>query len=145
MPKQELLRVRADFNEVDEDNRLHVLPRQADRPDALVVGARVLLSDDEGSTMLGDVIERTERLAAIQVLPRTWRNPRAPADPAWASTAISAATFTAIPEERYWLFGGWGQVTFLLLPHHGSRWWESAEHSVGSTAPTTAQPLPAGR
>ena len=84
MPKQELLRVRADFNQVDEDNRLHVLPRQADRPDALVVGARVLLSDDEGSTMLGDVIERTERLAAIQVLPRTWRNPRAPADPAWA-------------------------------------------------------------
>jgi hypothetical protein len=145
--RQELLRVRADFNEVDEDNRLHVLPRQADRPDSLVVGARVLLRDDEGSTMLGDVVERTERLAAIQVLPYTWRNPLAPVDPAstLTGTVTTTVTFTASPDARFWLLGGRGQVIILLLPYAHRYWWEPAVHSVSSTAPATAEPATAGR
>jgi len=150
VPRQELPRVRADFNELDDHNRLHVLPRQADRPDDLVVGARVRLRDDEGSTMLGDVVERTERLAVIQILPDTWRNPLAPPAPAspltdtitvtdTIMTPATTVTFTVSPGLQFCLLGDRLQVTFLLLPHHGSRWWEPAVQSVSSASSATPE------
>lgn len=132
MPEQELPRVRADFNELDDDNLLHVLPRQADWPDSLVLGARVCLHDDEGSTMVGEVVERTERLAVIQVLPDTWHNPlaSAPSAPTFVSGVVTMPDTT---------------ITVILWPHHGSFWWEPAVQSASSTAPTTAELATADR
>lgn len=84
------IRVSADFNELDEDGRLHVLTRQADRPDALHVGSAVLLTDEEGSIMDGRVLDLAEDLVVIQTIAETWRNPLAPpyVPPASGSTGV---------------------------------------------------------
>lgn len=78
MPDLNQIRVSADFNELDEYGRLHVLAAQADRPDALHVGSAVLLIDEEDSTMEGRVLDLVDDLVVIQTIAETWRNPLAP-------------------------------------------------------------------
>jgi hypothetical protein len=78
VPDLNQIRVSADFNELDEDGRLHVLARQADRPDALHIGSAVLLTDEEDSTMEGRVLDLSGDLVVIQTIAETWRNPLAP-------------------------------------------------------------------
>jgi len=78
VPDLNQIRVSADFNELDQDGRLHVLATQADRPDALHVGSTVLLVDEEDSTMEGRVLDLAGDLVVIQTIAETWRNPLAP-------------------------------------------------------------------
>lgn len=135
MTKHEPLRVRADFNELDEGNRLYVLPRQADRPAALLVGARVLLRDDEGSTMLGHVVGHARGLAVIQVLPETWRNPLAPQSSASTLATPTTTTTTSSTSTTSLTVGG--------LLHRPGRWdWVQ---SVTGGGWATAEPTLVGR
>jgi hypothetical protein len=127
------LHVSADFNELDEDNQLYVLPRQADRPAALRAGASVLLRDDEGSTMLGNVVGRARGLAVIQVLPETWHNPLAPQPSAAELTAPTTTTTTSSTSTT---------CLTVVGPYRRSRWdWVQ---SVSGGAPATAVPTLAG-
>ena len=157
MPDHDIVRVSADFNELDEDGRLHVLTRQADRPGALRTGALVRLWDEENSTMLGRVVELAEHeMAVIQTIRGTWHNP-GPAPTGdqggWVGHTWTDASVQVLVPVPYAFAPAVGRELLperLMLDLLYLFWalQSRQDHYVSSlagTAPTTADPVTAAR
>jgi len=106
--------IRADFNEIDGNAVLHVIRRQAERPDDLALGGVVRLADADGSSMLGVVTGIDRDLIEIQTIWESWRDPDGqPADDAYGTVSWQPRAST----EQ----GTWAVNVYISFPSRPSQ------------------------